>query len=221
MPGLELRSVSKRFGPLTAVEAVDLDLPAGKFISFLGPSGCGKTTLLRLIAGLETPSSGHVVLDDRDITALPTHQRNIGMVFQFPCALSAPQRLEQHHLRAADPPGSTSSNAAGARASCSRWCACPESRSETSSSCFGRPAPAGRHRPRARAGTYALPPRRAAVRARREAARGDAGGASHASGASGDHHHHRHPRPARGDDDVGPGGGDEQPRRCSRWVRRS
>ena len=82
MPGLELRSVSKRFGPLTAVEDVDLDLPAGKFISFLGPSGCGKTTLLRLIAGLETPSSGGVVLDDRDITALPTHQRNIGMVFQ-------------------------------------------------------------------------------------------------------------------------------------------
>ena len=82
MPGLELRSVSKRFGPLTAVEDVDLDLPAGKFISFLGPSGCGKTTLLRLIAGLETPSSGRVVLDDRDITALPTHQRNIGMVFQ-------------------------------------------------------------------------------------------------------------------------------------------
>ncbi len=82
MPGLELRSVSKRFGPITAVEDVDLDLPAGKFISFLGPSGCGKTTLLRLIAGLETPSSGNVVLDDRDITALPTHQRNIGMVFQ-------------------------------------------------------------------------------------------------------------------------------------------
>ena len=82
MPGLELRSVSKRFGPLTAVEGVDLDLPAGKFISFLGPSGCGKTTLLRLVAGLETPSSGQVVLDDRDITNLPTHQRNIGMVFQ-------------------------------------------------------------------------------------------------------------------------------------------
>ena len=82
MPGLALDSISKRFGPLTAVEDVDLDLPAGKFISFLGPSGCGKTTLLRLIAGLETPSSGRVMLDDRDITALPTHQRNIGMVFQ-------------------------------------------------------------------------------------------------------------------------------------------
>ena len=80
MPGLELRSVSKRFGPLTAVEAVDLDLPAGKFISFLGPSGCGKTTLLRLIAGLETPSSGQVVLDDRDITALPTHRATVRLV---------------------------------------------------------------------------------------------------------------------------------------------
>ena len=82
MPGLELNSVSKRFGPLSAVERVDLDLPSGKFISFLGPSGCGKTTLLRLIAGLETPNSGRVVLEDRDITVLPTHRRNIGMVFQ-------------------------------------------------------------------------------------------------------------------------------------------
>ena len=82
MSGLELRSLSKRFGPLTAVETVDIDLPSGQFVSFLGPSGCGKTTLLRLVAGLETPSSGRVVLEGRDLTDLPTHQRNIGMVFQ-------------------------------------------------------------------------------------------------------------------------------------------
>ena len=82
MSGLELESLSKRFGPVVAVEGVDLVLPEGKFISFLGPSGCGKTTLLRLVAGLETPSAGRVVLDGHDITALPTHRRDIGMVFQ-------------------------------------------------------------------------------------------------------------------------------------------
>ena len=82
MPGLELESISKRFGPITAVDEVDLVLPKGKFISFLGPSGCGKTTLLRLIAGLEAPSSGRVVQDGHDVTALPTHRRNVGMVFQ-------------------------------------------------------------------------------------------------------------------------------------------
>ena len=82
MSGLEIESLSKHFGPFTAVDGVDLSLPEGKFISFLGPSGCGKTTLLRLIAGLETPSTGRVVLDTHDITAVPTHRRDIGMVFQ-------------------------------------------------------------------------------------------------------------------------------------------
>ena len=82
MSGLALRGLSKRFGELTAVEDVELELPEGKFISFLGPSGCGKTTLLRLIAGLEKPSAGRVVLDGEDITDVPTHRRNIGMVFQ-------------------------------------------------------------------------------------------------------------------------------------------
>ncbi|MFQ5785518.1 MAG: ABC transporter ATP-binding protein [Alphaproteobacteria bacterium] len=82
MSGLELRGIAKTFGPVTAVKDIDLELPEGRFVSFLGPSGCGKTTLLRLIAGLETPSEGRVILDGEDITAVPTHERNIGMVFQ-------------------------------------------------------------------------------------------------------------------------------------------
>jgi len=82
MSGLQLGGITKTFGVVTAVKNIDLELPAGRFVSFLGPSGCGKTTLLRLIAGLETPSAGRIVLDDEDITELPTHKRNIGMVFQ-------------------------------------------------------------------------------------------------------------------------------------------
>jgi putative spermidine/putrescine transport system ATP-binding protein len=80
--GLGLRGLVKRFGEVRAVDGVDLDLPAGKLISFLGPSGCGKTTLLRMIAGLEQPTEGRVVVDGEDITDRPPHTRDIGMVFQ-------------------------------------------------------------------------------------------------------------------------------------------
>ena len=82
MSGLQLRGITKRFGPVTAVSDINLDLPDGTFVSFLGPSGCGKTTLLRIIAGLETPTAGEVILDGADISRVPTHQRNVGMVFQ-------------------------------------------------------------------------------------------------------------------------------------------
>ena len=82
MNGLELRDITKRFGPVTAVSDINLTIPQGRFVSFLGPSGCGKTTLLRLIAGLEIPSTGKILLDGEDLTPRPTHQRNIGMVFQ-------------------------------------------------------------------------------------------------------------------------------------------
>ncbi|HXF35987.1 MAG TPA: ABC transporter ATP-binding protein [Actinomycetota bacterium] len=80
--GLRLEGLVKRFGEVLAVDGVDLELPAGKLISFLGPSGCGKTTLLRMIAGLERPTAGRVHLDGEDITDRPPHTRDIGMVFQ-------------------------------------------------------------------------------------------------------------------------------------------
>jgi putative spermidine/putrescine transport system ATP-binding protein len=80
--GLKLQGLVKRFGEVTAVAGVDLELPAGKLISFLGPSGCGKTTLLRMIAGLEIPSEGRIFLDGEDITDSAPHTRDIGMVFQ-------------------------------------------------------------------------------------------------------------------------------------------
>lgn len=79
---LVIQNLSKHFGTTVALEDVTLTLPSGKLICFLGPSGCGKTTLLRLIAGLETPSSGHIFLGNNDLTKIPAHQRNIGMVFQ-------------------------------------------------------------------------------------------------------------------------------------------
>jgi len=82
MAFLELRDVSKQFGPSLAVEQFNLAAERGEFISFLGPSGCGKTTTLRMIAGFEAPSAGQIVLDGAEITHQPASKRGLGMVFQ-------------------------------------------------------------------------------------------------------------------------------------------
>ena len=82
MTFLELDSLTKQFGDLTAVDGVSLDIEEGSFVTIVGPSGCGKTTILRSITGLETPTSGEIRLQGRDITELPPYRRNIGLVFQ-------------------------------------------------------------------------------------------------------------------------------------------
>lgn len=82
MTGLILQNVEKYYGSACAVTGVNLHLPAGKLVCFLGPSGCGKTTLLRMIAGLESLSSGEILLDGEDVSHTPAHERNFGMVFQ-------------------------------------------------------------------------------------------------------------------------------------------
>ena len=82
MSGLALNNVTKEFGTFTAVNNVELTVPHGTFVCMLGPSGCGKTTLLRMIAGLDLPTGGAIRLDGEDITNVPTHKRNLGMVFQ-------------------------------------------------------------------------------------------------------------------------------------------
>ncbi|MCW5238514.1 ABC transporter ATP-binding protein [Verminephrobacter eiseniae] len=82
MSALRLSGITKRYGSQTVVNGLDLAVGAGEFVSLLGPSGCGKTTLLRIIAGLTACDSGRIVLADSDVTALPAHQRNIGVVFQ-------------------------------------------------------------------------------------------------------------------------------------------
>ena len=82
MSGLTLNNVTKQFGTFTAVNDVSLTVPEGTFVCLLGPSGCGKTTLMRMIAGLDLPTGGSISLHGEDITQVPTHKRNLGMVFQ-------------------------------------------------------------------------------------------------------------------------------------------
>jgi len=82
MSYLQLSHLFKAYGSVVAVQDVNLDIEAGTFISLLGPSGCGKTTILRMIAGFETPTGGSIQLAGDDITRLPANRRDMGMVFQ-------------------------------------------------------------------------------------------------------------------------------------------
>jgi sulfate transport system ATP-binding protein len=79
---IELRSVTKRFGEVAAVDNISLKVADGELVALLGPSGGGKTTVLRIIAGLETPTDGEIFIADRKVNDLPVQQRNIGFVFQ-------------------------------------------------------------------------------------------------------------------------------------------
>ncbi len=81
-PAVGLRGLRKSFGAVEAVAGVDLEIGRGEFFSMLGPSGSGKTTVLRMIAGFETPTAGTVLLDGRDVTGLPPFERDVNTVFQ-------------------------------------------------------------------------------------------------------------------------------------------
>jgi spermidine/putrescine transport system ATP-binding protein len=81
-PIIEFDNVTKRFGETVAVDGVTLQIHEGEFFALLGPSGCGKTTLLRMIAGFETPSEGRILIDGKDVAPLPPNKRPVNMVFQ-------------------------------------------------------------------------------------------------------------------------------------------
>ncbi len=82
MARVELREVTKRFDQMVAVDAVSQVIQDGEFFSLLGPSGCGKTTTLRMVAGFIEPTAGSILFDGRDVTNVPAHRRETGMVFQ-------------------------------------------------------------------------------------------------------------------------------------------
>ncbi len=81
-PLVQFDAISKRFGAVSAVEALTLDIEHGEFFALLGPSGCGKTTLLRMLAGFETPTEGRILLDGENIADVPPHRRPVNMMFQ-------------------------------------------------------------------------------------------------------------------------------------------
>jgi spermidine/putrescine transport system ATP-binding protein len=79
---VRLVGVSKRFDDVVAVDDLTLEIPRGSFFALLGPSGCGKTTTLRMVGGFEDPTSGQILLGDRDVTGLPSYKRDVNTVFQ-------------------------------------------------------------------------------------------------------------------------------------------
>jgi spermidine/putrescine ABC transporter ATP-binding subunit len=79
---IRFEGITKRFGKMVAVDNVTLNIQEGEFFALLGPSGCGKTTLLRMLAGFETPTEGRVLIDGKDVAALPPNKRPVNMVFQ-------------------------------------------------------------------------------------------------------------------------------------------
>ena len=81
-PDLECRELGKRFGSVRAVDDVSVEIPKGSFFSILGPSGCGKTTLMRMIAGFESPDAGDILIRGTSVLTLPPNRRNVKMVFQ-------------------------------------------------------------------------------------------------------------------------------------------
>src|SRR5262245_48641301 len=80
--GIEIRNVSKRFGTFQALKDIDLSVSDGELMALLGPSGSGKTTLLRIIAGLEFPDTGSILLNGQDATIRSARERRVGFVFQ-------------------------------------------------------------------------------------------------------------------------------------------
>jgi ABC-type sugar transport system ATPase subunit len=84
MARIVIQNLTKKFGAFTAIRDMDAVFADGQVTCLLGPSGCGKTTLMRMIVGLEKPTSGRILFDDRDMGSLPPRKRNVGMVFQYP-----------------------------------------------------------------------------------------------------------------------------------------
>src|SRR5258708_8027059 len=82
LPLLRIEAVVKKFGGFRAVDRLSLDIRTGEFFALLGPSGCGKTTLLRMLAGFETPDEGRILLNGRDIAQVLPHRRPVNMMFQ-------------------------------------------------------------------------------------------------------------------------------------------
>ena len=81
-PIIRIQNVTKKFGTFTAIEDLTLDIFRKEFFALLGPSGCGKTTLMRMLAGFETPTSGKILIDDQDMAHVPPNKREVNMMFQ-------------------------------------------------------------------------------------------------------------------------------------------
>ena len=216
MGRVALDQVSKRFDDVAAVDDLTLDVADEEFLVLLGPSGCGKSTALRMIAGLEDPTSGTITIGDRVVNDVEAKDRDVAMVFQsyalyphmtvrrnieFPLRSRKVPAAERATARCTRPPTSLGLGDA----------ARPQARAAVR-----RSTPAGRAGPCDRAPPAGVPHGRAALEPRRQAAGADPGRAGRAAAAARGDDHLRHPRPGRGDDDGPPHRGPRATACCSR-----
>ena len=216
---VRVAGLRKRYGDVTAVDGVDLEIRRGEFFTMLGPSGSGKTTTLRVIAGFEQPDEGSIELGGKDVSKLPPYARDVNTVFQdyalFPHMTvqdNVEYGLRVKKVRAC---GAAPARGGGARARTAR-----ELRRPQAGAALRRSAPAGRARPRDRQPAAGAAARRAARRARPEAAPGAADRAEADPAGARDHLRLRHARPGGGADDERPPGRVQRgPDRADRRAR--
>ena len=199
-----LSRISKQFDALRVLEDLDLRVEDGEFVVLLGPSGCGKTTALRIVAGLERPTAGRVVIAGQDVTHQPAprprHRHGLPELRPVP----PPDRGREHRLPAQGAQGRP--EAAGGRRPAGR--ALPRGRpppAAQAAPALRRATPADRPRPGHHPRTGRVPHGRAAVQPGREAARDDARGDQAPPAAARHDHDLRDARPGRGAHDGGPG----------------
>ena len=210
----------RRATPPPAVDDLDLATADGEYLVLLGPSGCGKTTLLRLIAGLEQPTSGEVLIGGEPMVGLPPRARKIAMVFQsyalYPHKtarknIEFPLQGGGRGARRAGQEGRVGGRAAGHH---------PPARPPAPPA-LRRRAPAGGAGPGPGAGARRVPPRRAALQPRRQAAGHRPRRPQAVPGPGGHDHHLRHPRPGRGHGPGRPDRGDGRRAASASSARRT
>ena len=200
---VEIDRVTKSFGDFKAVDDVSLKIYKGEIFCLLGASGCGKTTLLRMLGGFETPTSGRILIDGEDMTGVPPYERPVNMMFQS-YALFPHMNVEQNvafGLKQDRVPTRRDRRAGRdhARARQAR-----RLREAQAAPALRRPAPAGGARPLARQAAESAAARRAAGRARQEIARAHAVRADRAAGQARRHLPGGDARPGGGHDPGDP-----------------
>ena len=216
MSALQLEGVSKHWGTAKAVDRASFQAPSGQLVVLLGPSGCGKSTTLRLIAGLDTPAEGRILIDGRDVTALAPAERRHRDGVPVLRAVPASQRRREHPVRPAGAQGAGGrARPRGSKRVADLLGLTRLARAQARPA-LRRPAAARRARPRDHRRDPGLPDGRAALEPRRPAAPGDAARDPRPAAEARHDDGLRHPRPDRGDDHGRPRRADATPAASSR-----